>query len=536
MKKTILILSTVITAYIVHADPAALKLRNESIALLRKDEFRQAEKTLLKAINIELKKYGARSSQVAKSQLIHAEIMFYRGKYEYAINTAKSSLNILGRIHGANSLEASKAGYVLAKLFLSTGQVILAEATIRKTLSIQISKAPVAPETMDSRIVLAEILCLKDKTKAALSTLQKAQRAIKQDSPLHAQYMIGLSKAYRNNGKLDKAHKTALKAIEICDKVYGKDSLNNALATENLVQVLSKEKKFKEAQKLFPGIAKTFIKKVGVRHLYTIELMMLRGYVYMREGDQKKSKALLSKATEAMQHILPGKNMKTALCMYYSAKLNSAQKKYAAAEVLFKYAIKTFIKQLGTNNTMVASCLNELSIIAASKSQLTKAVKYALRMKQIYVDLKGPDDPLVASAWRNLAFMYTRSMQPNKAIKAYNSALKIYKKKPDPKNDMVVARIYADMAALYGRINKPAEAKSHCLKALAICKKYPNIKDKNKSMIYYLCSFYFYSIKDFKKAHELISKAKNILEKKYGPRHPTIQHYNKAIQMIKKQM
>jgi hypothetical protein len=536
MKKTILVLSGLLLASIIYADKSALALRNQASDLLQKEAYRKSEKTLLKALNIELKKYGAKSSQTAQSQLVHAEIMFYLGKYEYAINTAKSSLKILGQIHGADSLEAAKAGYVLSTLFLRTGQIVLAEATIRKTLTIQLSQAKASPDTAASRIVLAEILSLKDKNKTALLELQKAQKNLKKDSHQMAQCMVAYSKVCLKIKKYPEALKAGRQAVAICNKRWGADSLHSAQAAISLVKVYTSEKKFVEARKLLPVIAGIVVKKVGVKHLLTVEMMTLRGFVYMREGELQKSKILLNKATTEIQHILPGKNLKTAYCMFYSAQLNAALQKYPAAEIMFKYAISAFATQLGKTNLIVASCLNELSLVAARNKKFKTAVLYAEKTTQIYIQLKGKENPMLAPPFRNLAYMYTRAGKSQKAIATYILALKLYEKIPDPKNDISIARICANVAALYGRTRQPAKAKGYCKKALAICDKNKHLKNKKIAMVYFLCSFYYYSTKDFKKAYDLVNQAKTILIKAYGPNYPAIRNYDKVLLQIKQKM
>ncbi len=520
----------------VFADKAAEELREKAAILLQKDEFKESEKTLLKALNIELKKYGTKSSQAARSQLVQAKIMFFQGKYDSAINLAKSSLNILGNIHGSNSLEATEAGYVLAELFLRTGQIIEAEATIRRTLAIQLDKAPQSPATAAGRILLAEILSMKDRYKVALTELDKAAKVLKPDAPEMVQCQTIYSDVYRKQHKTIDAFKAGRSAVDLAIKLWGEKSLQSALAARCLVELFTAEKKFAEARKLLPAIATTVVKKVGTKHVYTIEMMILRGVVYMREGEVEKSKVLLNRATADIQHILPGKNLITALAMFYSAQLNSAMKQYPSAEIMFKYAHNTFLKQLGNDNLMLASCLNELALLAGRSHKYKSAVPFEEKALRIYTQIFGEDTPRLAPPLGNMAYMYTRAGQPDKAIAAYLKALQLYEKTSNKAYEVEIARTSANLAALYGRMKQQSKAKAYCEKALALCDKHKNLKNPKIATIYFLCSFYYYTTQDYKRAYELVSMAQNSLRRIYGPNYPAVKNYDQILLQIKQKM
>ena len=528
MKNTIVLILLILTNVIM-ANPEAVKFRDMAAEDLHNEKYKEAQRSIQSALNIELKKYGAESPEAARSQLLHSRIMFYNGNYTGAVNTAKSALNILGRKYGENSPEAAQAGIVLADLFFKTGEMVKCEATAGKSLAIFDKTKSNDSGKILAAGLLAKIYSLKNQNKQALKYLNSVSGIIKPDSSEKLEWLKAAGAVYAGNRDFAKAVNNAEAAIKLAKKMYGGKSLHCALAEKSLAEVYVAEKKYTEAQKILPDIAQVIIDKVGTNHLLTVEMMILRGNVFMREGKIKHSSILLINATDRLEKMLPESNFITALAMFYSGQLNAAQKSFDAAELELQYAVKAFMRQLGTDNLMVAACCNELSIIALQRKDYKRAVAYAKRMQELYLKLEGTDDPATAAAWRNLGFMYTRANLLDNAAKAYISALKIYGGKN--KDEAGAAVICAELSALYGKMENKEKCREYCLKALELVKK-SALSAQKKAMIYYLCSFSYYTEGDYTKAYDLVYEAKKVIIKTKGSSHPSVKSYDQVLKMI----
>jgi tetratricopeptide (TPR) repeat protein len=213
------------------------------------------------------------------------------------------------------------------------------------------------------------------------------------------------------------------------------------------------------------------------------------------------------------------------------------EKKYEQADIMIKKALPVFNQQLGENNNFSAACFNQFGILSSLRNRVVEASWYMEKSKDIYVKIRGKDHIDNAQAWSNMGYAYRRRrrVKINRALDAYNEALRILKLHPG-ENNIRIAQVYADISYTYLRLKKPEKAREPCLKALAICEKLQDPPTQAAAAVYFVCASYFYHTGKLDCAAELIEKAINIREKIYGPKDSLLQIYKRDLQRIKTRM
>ena len=75
------------------------------------------------------------------------------------------------------------------------------------------------------------------------------------------------------------------------------------------------------------------------------------------------------------------------------------------------------------------------------------------------------------------------------------------------------------------------KCRQYCLQALKLVKT-AKLRPQKQAMIYYLCSFSYYTEEEYTKAYDLVYEAKKIIIKAKGNNHPSIKSYDQVLKMI----
>ena len=221
--------------------------------------------------------------------------------------------------------------------------------------------------------------------------LEKASKDIEtelRDQPeTEIEIRRSIGNTYTSLGEYDRAEIHLFKALQLSERVYGKESQEVATSLHDIA-------------------------------LY-----------YHWLGNFHISDSLYHKADGIYRRVLnePTQSMANNLNDY--ALVLSDLGSYEEAKKFFEEALDMSEKINGSKSTDVASIMNNLAINLHYLKDLKNAEKYYLKSQEIYIELLGEDRPEVASTYNNLAFV---AMDKNNLAqaeeyftKSYNLKLKL---------------------------------------------------------------------------------------------------------------
>jgi tetratricopeptide (TPR) repeat protein len=139
---------------------------------------------------------------------------------------------------------------------------------------------------------------------------------------------------------------------------------------------------------------------------------------------------------------------------------------YAAAELLFKQALKIVENAVGSEHLLLAVCLNNLAEVYHTQGEYPKAELLFGRALAI-LEALGPEHPDVAHSLNGLAALYYSQGQYTKAEPLYQRALTIREKALGPAHPET-AQSLNNLGVLYHTEGQYTEAKPLFERALAI--------------------------------------------------------------------
>jgi len=196
-----------------------------------------------------------------------------------------------------------------------------------------------------------------------------------------------LGNTYTNLGEYDNAKVHLERALQLDEKIYGKESENVAI------------------------------------NLY--DLAMYFHWI----GELKNADSLYNKSLSIFRKTLKEPNRNLALTLNGCGLIKSDLGNYSGAVNQFKEALQILENKFGKKDIDYVSIMNNLAIATHSLNDIDNAEKYYLEAQKHLIELLGEKHPDVAATYNNLAFIYIdkndlKSAEEN-FYKSYNLKLEL---------------------------------------------------------------------------------------------------------------
>jgi CHAT domain-containing protein len=272
--------------------------------------------------------------------------------------------------------------------------------------------------------------------------------------------------------KLDRSAKIISKA----DNIVGIDELNTAQQLANLFIQLGR---YSATEELLTKLIIEYEKLYGKTSLRLVEPLVNEGRLTLAKGDYTEADKIAQRANQIATTVYGDKSSKTASTQKLLGDIDYAIGDYDRAEDNIQKALASQEKQFGRNHIEVAKSLAQLSLIKFYKGdKFNEVEKMMLEAQEIMGNRLGKDNPQYADILKNVAIINIAAKKYNAAFSSLTQAEGIWRAKTGSK----------------GNINTAA--------------------------IFTLTGDVFYQIKNYKKAEEFYTQAKNIYEKYFNRTHP----------------
>lgn len=282
-------------------------------------------------------------------------------------------------------------------------------------------------------IDLSTITMNQGKYKEAESYCKQAFEAIENDPEMGsncanmAMVMNNFAALYAQLSRMDEAEQFYKQAIEVGEKLYGKDSPNVSIGWLNLGQLYYDWGKFKEAREVLEHALSTF-------------------------------KTPESKAT-----------MFYAVCLHHMGELNRLEGNYKLSEQFFKQAVSEAATSIGKNHPYYAGALQNLGELYTRLGRYKEAETLYNEALAIYERQPNPEFPGKAKIWHELAFLYEEQGKYEQATEMCQKALKLREKIFGKKHGEYAASLNC-LATIYASEGKYKEAEPLLIECLDVRK------------------------------------------------------------------
>ncbi|MGI2905139.1 tetratricopeptide repeat protein [Tolypothrix sp. VBCCA 56010] len=321
-----------------------------------------------------------------------------------------------------------------------------------------------------------------------------------QSQPPSVQQSAELEEAKRLNqqveqlykeGKYTQAIPLAERALEITEKVLGKEHPDVAESLNNLAVLYQEQGSYQKAEPLFVRSLAIYEKIFGKEHRLVATSLNNLAELYREQGSYQKAEPLYLRSLAIYEKILGKEHPLVATSLNNLALLYQAQGSYEKAEPLYLRSLAIVEKVLGKEHPLVATSLNNLAILYQAQGSYEKAEPLYLRTLAIREKVLGKEHPSVANSLNNLAELYREQGNYQKAEPLYLRSLEITEKVLG-KEHPDVATSLNNLAILYqaqGSYQKaePLLVRSLAIREKALGKEHPSVANSlnNLAILYY---------------------------------------------------
>jgi CHAT domain-containing protein/sirohydrochlorin ferrochelatase len=324
-----------------------------------------------------------------------------------------------------------------------------------------------------------------------------------------------------NQKKYKEAIPLAQRALDILEKVLGKNHPDVATSLNILAAVYDSHEKYTQAEPLYYRALAIYEKALGKVHPDVATTLNNLASLYDSQGKYTQAEPLYHRALAIREKTLGKDHPEVATSLNNLAGLYSKQRKYAQAEPLYQRALAILEKELGKDHLSVAIGLNNLAELYRNQEKYDQAESLYQRSLAIKKKTLGKDHPSVAISLNNLASLYDNQGKYAQAEPLYQSALNILEKVLG-KDHTAVANSLNNLAELYLNQEKYAQAEPLYQRSLAIKEKVLGKDHPSVAISLNNLAKLYYKQGKYAQVELLYQNALTILEKVLGKDHPDV--------------
>ena len=352
------------------------------------------------------------------------------------------------------------------------------------------------------------------------------EKVLGKDHPYTATAYGNIGAIYDKMSNYSKALEFYMKALNISEEKLGKDHPNTTIIYNSIGSAYRNIGNYPRALYFYTKALKTREKILGKDHPDTASSYNNIGSVYDNMGDYPKALEFYTKALDIQEKVLGKDHPKTAISYNNIGSVYSDMGDYPKALEFLTKTLNIDEKVFGKDHPDTATSYNNIGLVYDNMGDYSKALEFLTKALNIREKALDKDHPDTAVSYNNIGSVYSDMGDYSKALEFYTKALDIEEKvlgKDHPKT----ASSYNNIGLVYNSMSDYSKALEFFTKALNIAEKVFGKDHPNTANSYNSIGGIYHSIGDYPKALEFCIKAKNIREKVLGKYHPdTASIYN----------
>ncbi len=297
--------------------------------------------------------------------------------------------------------------------------------------------------------------------------LELSEKILGKNDPIVATALSDLATLYGTTGRYAEAESLHKSALEIFEKVFGKDHLDVAMSLNNLGHLYQASGRYVEAEPLHKRSLEICEKALGQNHPNVAINLNNLAHLYKTTGGYLEAESSYMRALEIFEKSFGKDHSIVAIGLNNLAALYETAGRYAEAEPLQKRSLEISEKVLGKDHPDVAMNLNNLAALYDATGRYAEAEPLYRRSLEITEKLFGNDHPNVAIRLNNLAWLYRTTGRYAEAEPLYKRSLEI-REKVLGRDHPDIAISLNNLAAFYDVTGRYAEAEPLYKRSLEI--------------------------------------------------------------------
>lgn len=337
-----------------------------------------------------------------------------------------------------------------------------------------------------------------------------------------AAFANGLGAVYQEMGQFTTAESVYREAMEIRGRVLGTENPLYANTVNNLGSLYLIMGRYAEAESLLLEARYIREKTIGKNHYDYARVIHDLGYLYFELGDYYKAKPYLEESVEIVANLLGTSDPSYAVYLNDFADLYMEMGNYIKAEQLFLKGKSILYQAVGDKHPDYIMAVFKLANLYLDMGEYVKAEPLYLEARDNWAELVGRDHLHYANALNNLALLYMQKGDYNNAEHLYLEAKNIWAKTVG-KEQSRYAIALNNLAMLYKLTEEYVKAEDYYMEskdtwAKILGVEHPNYADvlSNLALLYLETGLYLKSEQFFLEARDIRSKLLGKVHPKYA--------------------
>jgi CHAT domain-containing protein len=402
----------------------------------------------------------------------------------------------------------------LAALYELTDNYTLASATLDRARDIARAKyEDTDPEygvELDKVAQLQIKLGQYDKAEENINTSIKILEGYRKDNNRIAQYIHAIetqAKLYGIKGMFDEAQDNLDRSRKLILKADV--AIGNELSTaEELSSLFIQLGRYSQTDRLLNPLVIEYEKLFGAASIRLIDPLVNKGRIQLAKGDYTEAQKIANRVNQIAVKTYTDNSTKTAPTQKLLSDIYYTLGDYDKAETNIKLALVSQEKQFGRNHVEVARSLSQLALIKFYKGDNKDEVeKLMLESRDIMANKLGKDNPQYAEILKNMAVLYISEKKYDIAFSSLTIAESIWRAKTGTKNNINAASIYTLTGDVYYQQKNYRKADEFYTKAKDLYEKFFSATHPEYVKVLSKLSKVYYMEKDYKRSKKLIEES-----------------------------
>jgi tetratricopeptide (TPR) repeat protein len=231
---------------------------------------------------------------------------------------------------------------------------------------------------------------------------------------------------YYGQGKLVKAEKMYIRALQGCEEALGPDHISTLNTVHNLGNLYKTQGKLAEAEKMYIRALQSKEEALGPDHISTLNTVNNLGSLYVDQGKLAEAEKMYIRALQGKEEVLGPDHISTLDTVHNLGSLYKTQGKLAEAEKMYIRALQGYEEALGPDHISTLNTVHNLGNLYKTQGKLAEAEKMYIRALQGKEEALGPDHISTLNTVNNLGSLYADQGKLAEAEKMYIRALHGY--------------------------------------------------------------------------------------------------------------
>ncbi|KAK4653773.1 hypothetical protein QC762_0087050 [Podospora pseudocomata] len=258
--------------------------------------------------------------------------------------------------------------------------------------------------------------------------LQLSEKVLGKEHPHTLGSMNNLALVLYSQGKYEEAEQIHQQALQLREKVLGKEHPDTLGSMNNLALVLYSQGKYEEVEQIHRQLLQLSEKVLGKEHPDTLGSMNNLALVLYSQGKYEEAEQIHRQALQLREKVLGKEHPDTLISMNNLALVLHSQGKYEEAEQMYQQALQLSEKVLGKEHPSTLTSMNNLAGVLNSQGKYEEAEQMHRQALQLSEKVLGKEHPSTLTSMNNLALVFHSQGKYEEAEQIHRQALQLREK------------------------------------------------------------------------------------------------------------